>query len=92
MTFGSVTPNGKASYPSSPTWMTYAGDDSRCMDDVPVLIRPELFCQAFLAEARVFRSAPNTSPTRLTHLPGYIEWRPCCVLEASQQGCHCLIP
>jgi len=55
MTFGSITPDGKVSWPSSPTWMTYAGDNLKCMDDVPVLIRPELFCQAFLAEARVFR-------------------------------------
>ena len=25
------------------------------MDNIPVLIRPETFCKAFLAEARVFR-------------------------------------
>lgn len=55
MVFGSVIPSGRISYPTSPTWMTYAGDDSKCMDNIPVLIRPETFCQAFLAEARVFR-------------------------------------
>ena len=37
--------------------MSYNGDDSKCMDNVPFLLRPELFCQAFLAEARVFRYA-----------------------------------
>ena len=62
MTFGSIIPNGKISYPTSPTWMSYAGDDSKCMDDVPVLIKPQLFCQAFLAEARVFRCVSTACP------------------------------
>lgn len=57
MAFGSMVPTGKVSYPTSPTWMSYNGDDSKCMDNVPLLLRPELFCQAFLAEARVFRYA-----------------------------------
>ena len=55
MTFGAEIPSGRFSFPTSPTWMTYAGDDSKCMDNIPVLIRPETFCKAFLAEARVFR-------------------------------------
>lgn len=55
MTFGSVLPNGKLAFPTSPTWMTYAGDDSQCMDNVPVLISQNTFCQVFTAEARVFR-------------------------------------
>ena len=55
MAFGSLVPTGKVSYPTSPTWMSYNGDDSKCMDNVPLLLRPELFCDAFLAEARVFR-------------------------------------
>ena len=38
--------------------MLYGGDDAHCMDNIPVLIRPETFCSVFTAEARVFRSYP----------------------------------
>ena len=38
--------------------MLYGGDDAHCMDNIPVLIRPETFCSVFTAEARVFRSGP----------------------------------
>ena len=33
----------------------YGGDDAHCLDNVPILIRPETFCSVFTAEARVFR-------------------------------------
>ena len=58
LTFGAQLPTGKVSYPTSPSWMIYAGDDSKCLDNIPILILPEVFCSSFLAEARVFRSAP----------------------------------
>ena len=53
--FGAVLPNGKHSFPTSPTWMLYAGNDTHCIENVPLLISLENFCTAFLAEARVFR-------------------------------------
>ena len=55
LAFGAVLPDGKHSFPTSPTWMMYAGDDTHCIENVPVLIWPKDYCQAFLAEARVFR-------------------------------------
>jgi hypothetical protein len=55
MTFGAQLPNGKHSYPTSPSWVMYGGDDTQCVENVPLLIRREIFCQAFLAESRVFR-------------------------------------
>lgn len=55
LAFGVELPNGKQAYPTSPSWMLYGGDDAHCMDNVPVLIRPETFCSVFTAEARVFR-------------------------------------
>ncbi len=55
LAFGAELPNGKQAFPTSPSWMLYGGDDAHCMDDVPVLIRPEIFCSVFTAEARVFR-------------------------------------
>ena len=61
MTFGSVLPNGKVAFSTSPTWMTYAGDDRQCMDDTPVVIAQSDFCQTFTAEARVFRYNSLTS-------------------------------
>ena len=57
LTFGAKIPsNGKLSFPTGPTWMLYAGDDSRCNQNVPVLIRKDVFCETYLAEARVFRT------------------------------------
>ena len=58
LAFGVELPNGKQAYPTSPSWMLYGGDDAHCMDNVPVLIRPETFCSVFTAEARVFRQGP----------------------------------
>lgn len=55
LAFGAELPNGKQAFPTSPSWMLYGGDDAHCMDDVPILIRPEMFCSVFTAEARVFR-------------------------------------
>ena len=57
LTFGTLLPTGKHSYPTSPSWMVYSGDEQRCLENTPVLIRQEDFCRAFLAEARVFRCA-----------------------------------
>ena len=59
LAFGVELPNGKQAYPTSPSWMLYGGDDAHCMDNVPVLIRPETFCSVFTAEARVFRQVPS---------------------------------
>ncbi|KAK9805857.1 hypothetical protein WJX73_008965 [Symbiochloris irregularis] len=55
LTFGAQLPSGKHSFPTSPTWMMYGGDDVHCVENAPVLIDRLGFCKAFLAEARVFR-------------------------------------
>lgn len=55
LTFGSEVLRGKVAYPMAPTWALYSGDESRCNDDIPVLLRRSVFCKAFLAEARIFR-------------------------------------
>lgn len=64
LAFGAELPNGKQAFPTSPSWMLYGGDDAHCLDNVPILIRPETFCSVFTAEARVFRCA-------LCWLPAY---------------------
>ena len=65
LAFGAELPNGKQAFPTSPSWMLYGGDDAHCLDNVPVLIRPETFCSVFTAEARVFRRVPSrTLPVR----------------------------
>ena len=56
LVFGAEVAGGKVAFPSSPTWMLYSGDEARCNDDVPVLIRKQVFCDSYLAEARVFRT------------------------------------
>ncbi len=58
LAFGAELPNGKQAFPTSPSWMLYGGDDAHCLDNVPVLIRPETFCSVLTAEARVFRRVP----------------------------------
>lgn len=55
LVLGSVLPNGKHSFPTSPTWMLYSDDSHSCVENVPVLTTQQTFCAAFLAEARVFR-------------------------------------
>ena len=62
LTFGAILPDGKRSFPSSPTWMMYGGDDVHCIENTPVLISQHEFCLAFLAEARVFRCASPAVP------------------------------
>ena len=64
LAFGVELPSGKQAYPTSPSWMLYGGDDAHCMDNIPVLIRPETFCSVFTAEARVFRSGPSSGKQR----------------------------
>ena len=66
LAFGVELPNGKQAYPTSPSWMLYGGDDAHCMDNVPVLIRPETFCSVFTAEARVFRQGPSSVSGKCT--------------------------
>ena len=56
LSFGVELGGGKASYPTSPTWMLYTGNDSMCSDDIPILVRREVFCGSYFAEARIFRS------------------------------------
>jgi hypothetical protein len=56
LTFGVEVMKNKTSYPSSPTWMLYTGEEDRCNDDVPILVRKEVFCGSYFAEARVFRT------------------------------------
>lgn len=55
LTFGSQLPAGKHSYPTSPSWMVYSGDEQECTQSTPILIHQDDFCSSFLAEARVFR-------------------------------------
>ena len=55
LAFGIELPKGKVSLPASPTWIAYAGDHQHCMEDVPVALTVENFCNAFLGEARVFK-------------------------------------
>ena len=57
LTFGSQLPAGKHTYPTSPSWMVYSGDEQSCTQNTPLLIHQDDFCHAFLAEARVFRQA-----------------------------------
>ena len=56
LSFGVELRNKRVSYPTSPTWMLYTGEEQYCVDDVPVLIRRDVFCQAYFAEARIFRT------------------------------------
>eukprot|EP00884_Botryococcus_braunii_P014758 jgi/Botrbrau1/23283/Bobra.0102s0026.1 len=56
LTFGVELPVGKHSYPSAPTWMLYTGDDTNCIENIPLLMRKDLFCNVYLAEARTFRT------------------------------------
>lgn len=56
LTFGVDVGGGRVSWPSGPTWLLYGGDDSHCAESVPVLLRRGTFCDAFLAQARVFRT------------------------------------
>lgn len=69
LAFGVELPNGKQAFPTSPSWILYGGDDAHCMDNVPVLIRPETFCSVFTAEARVFRQGPEFSKSRMQPMP-----------------------
>ena len=55
LTFGVELPIGKVAYPSAPTWIAYAGDHQRCLDQIPVAVSTATFCGAFLGQARVFR-------------------------------------
>ena len=61
LTFGAELPTGKWAFPSSPSWMLYGGgsggggEEAHCLENVPILIRPETFCNVYLAESRVFR-------------------------------------
>ena len=71
LAFGVELPNGKQAYPTSPSWMLYGGDDAHCMDNVPVLIRPETFCSVFTAEARVFRQGHPF----LTPVSSHVLWQ-----------------
>ena len=69
LAFGVELPNGKQAFPTSPSWILYGGDDAHCMDNVPVLIRPETFCSVFTAEARVFRQGAMLSESRMQPMP-----------------------
>ena len=55
LAFGVELPKGKVSLPAPPTWIAYAGDHQHCMENVPVALSTENFCNAFLGEARVFK-------------------------------------
>lgn len=56
LTFGVELPIGKVAYPTAPTWIAYAGDHQRCLDNIPIAISTATFCDAFLGQARVFRT------------------------------------
>lgn len=36
--------------------MLYTGEEARCNDDVPILVRRDVICGCYFAEARVFRA------------------------------------
>lgn len=65
LSFGVEIGGGKVSYPTSPTWMLYTGEEARCNDDIPILIRREVFCRSYYAEARVFRMYHSWTLTML---------------------------
>lgn len=56
LTFGVELAGGRVTWPSGPTWLLYGGDDSHCMESMPVLLRKGTFCSSFVAQARVFRT------------------------------------
>ena len=43
------------SFPGSPTWMLYTSSGSECNEDIPIVVRKQIFCQSYFAEARIFR-------------------------------------
>lgn len=55
LAFGIELPTGKTALPAAPTWIAYGGDHQHCLDNVPVAITRQHFCNAFLGEARVFK-------------------------------------
>ena len=89
LSFGVSVGRNKVAYPTSPTWMLYTGNEDKCHDDIPVLIRREVFCSSYFAEARIFRtyhswtlammlSQVDTFCTRSSPRPGGISALLCC--------------
>ena len=56
LSFGVELPGGQLAFPTGPTWELYSGDDAKCMESVPLLMRRGTFCDTFFAHARVFRT------------------------------------
>ena len=54
LSFGVKLPDGRLAFPTAPTWMAYGGVETKCWENIPVLIRRDTFCDVFVAEARVF--------------------------------------
>ena len=56
LAFGVELPSSKQSFPTGPTWILYAAHEGHCLEDVPLLLRRDVFCSAYTAQARVFRT------------------------------------
>ena len=56
LSFGVELAGGQRAFPTAPTWALYSGDDTKCMESVPLLLRRGIFCDTFFAHARVFRT------------------------------------
>ncbi len=54
--FGAQLPDGRLSYATSPTYMVYHGFEALCVEDAPILIRRQTFCDSYLPEARDFHT------------------------------------
>ncbi len=78
LTFGVELAGGRVTWPSGPTWLLYSGDDSHCMESVPVLLRKGTFCSAFAAQARVFRTYHSWVLSLMLRRVSHVHLNPCC--------------
>ncbi|KAK9821580.1 hypothetical protein WJX81_008053 [Elliptochloris bilobata] len=56
LVFGAQMPSGKHAFPTGPTWILYSGNEQQCTELVPMLLQRGTFCEAYVAQARVFRT------------------------------------
>ena len=89
LTFGVQLPDCTLSFPTAPGWILYTGNATNCLEDMPVVIRRDTFCRAFVAEARMF---PRYTSWLLSLLLGqvmpsfghaFLAVSQCCTLQIS---------
>ena len=54
--FGASLPDGRLSYATTPTYMIYHGYEALCVEDAPILVHRQTFCDTYLPEARDFHT------------------------------------